>query len=86
MSGIRPFVVSGLEVNEADEGLIVFDSTSDLIHYLNSTAAVVFTLCDGTRSASEIAGFMAEAFELDEPPLSDVEGFLSTLSRKGLLR
>jgi hypothetical protein len=86
MSSARPSVVDGLEVNEAQEGLIVFDPKSGLIHYLNSTAAFVFTMCDGTLSASEIASFVAEAFELDEPPLGEIERCLRTLGSKGLLR
>jgi len=86
MPSVLPSVVDGLEVNELPEGLIVCDPTSDLIHYLNSTSAIVFTLCDGTHDASEIADFIALTVDLDEPPLVEVEGCLSALGSKGLLQ
>lgn len=82
----RPQVEPGLEVNEVRDGLTVFDSVADRIHYLNQTAAVVFTLCDGRHSVSDMAAFLAEAFELDEPPLDEVQECVGQLVRLGLLR
>ena len=82
----RPEVEPGLEVNEVRDGLTVFDSVADRIHYLNQTAAVVFTLCDGRRSVSDMAAFLAAAFELDEPPLAEVQECVGQLVRLGLIR
>ena len=82
----RPQVEPGLEVNEVRDGLTVFDSVADRIHYLNQTAAVVFTLCDGRHSVSDMAAFLAEAFELDEPPLDQVQECVGQLVRLGLIR
>ena len=82
----RPQVEPGLEVNEVRDGLTVFDSVADRIHYLNQTAAVVFTLCDGRHTVSDMAAFMAEAFELDEPPLDEVQECVGQLVRLGLIR
>ena len=82
----RPQVEPGLEVNEVRDGLTVFDSVADRIHYLNQTAAVVFTLCDGRHSVSDMAAFLAEAFELDEPPLDEVQECVGQLVRLGLIR
>ena len=82
----RPQVEPGLEVNEVRDGLTVFDSVADRIHYLNQTAAIVFTLCDGRRSASDMAAFLAEAFKLEEPPLNEVQECVGQLVRLGLIR
>jgi hypothetical protein len=82
----RPQVEPGLEVNEVRDGLTVFDSVADRIHYLNQTAAIVFTLCDGRRSVSDMAAFLAEAFKLDEPPLNEVQECVGQLVRLGLIR
>jgi hypothetical protein len=82
----RPSVVEDLEVNEANDGLIVYDPRTDRVHYLNSTAAVVFTLCDGEHDVAALAEFMAAAFELDEPPVVTVEECLAHLDQEGLLR
>ena len=86
MPSARPSVVEGLEVEEVRDGVTVFDPATGRVHYLNATAAIVFTLCDGTHSASEIARFVAEAFELDEPPIGGIEDCLSMLDRERLLR
>ncbi|HXN59798.1 MAG TPA: PqqD family protein [Acidimicrobiales bacterium] len=82
----RPQVEPGLEVNEVRDGLTVFDSVADRIHYLNQTAAIVFTLCDGRRSVSDMAAFLAEAFKLEEPPLNEVQECVGQLVRLGLIR
>jgi hypothetical protein len=86
MPSAPPSVVDGLEVSEAQEGLVVFDPASDLIHYLNSTSAIVFTLCDGSHSPLEIASVVSGVFGLDEPPLDEVALCLKDLRGKGLLR
>lgn len=86
MPSVRPSVVEGLAVEEVRDGLTVFDPATDRVHYLNATAAIVFTLCDGTHTASEIASFVAESFELDEPPGGEIEDCLSMLRSEGLLR
>jgi hypothetical protein len=83
---VAPSAVEGLEVNEVSDGLTVFDPATDRVHYLNETAAIVFTMCDGRRDASGIAAFMAEAFALDEPPLGEIEACLTMLGGEGLLR
>jgi hypothetical protein len=82
----RPQVEPGLEVNEVRDGLTVFDSVADRIHYLNQTAAIVFTLCDGRRSVSDMAAFLAEAFKLEEPPLNEVQECVGQLVCLGLIR
>jgi len=86
VTGDRPAVVDGLEVNEVKDGLVVYDADGDRVHYLNATAAVVFTLCDGTKDAAEIAGLVAQAFELDEPPRTEVDECLTQLRGEGLVQ
>lgn len=86
MANDRPSVVEGLEVNEVKDGLIVYEPERDRVHYLNSTAAVVFTLCDGTQDPAGIADLVAKAYRLDEPPLGEVEACLAQLRDEGLLR
>jgi len=86
MPSARPSVVEGLEVEEVRDGVTVFDPATARVHYLNATAAIVFSLCDGTHSASEIARCVAESFELDEPPIGEIEDCLRMLDRERLLR
>jgi coenzyme PQQ synthesis protein D (PqqD) len=82
----RPSVVDGLDVNEVKDGLIVYDTDGDRVHYLNATAAVVFALCDGTNDDASIADLVAKAFELGEPPRTEVDECLAQLRDEGLVR
>jgi hypothetical protein len=82
-----PFVPRpDLEIIAADEGFVVHDASRDVVHYLNHTAAIVLSLCDGKRSADEIAEMIRSHFELDEPPREDVSGILAQLEEQGLFQ
>jgi hypothetical protein len=82
----RPSVVDGLDVNEATDGLIVYQPNRDRVHYLNETAAAVFTLCDGSQDTADIAALLANAYGLDEAPSHEVEECLAQLRNEGLVR
>jgi hypothetical protein len=82
----RPSVIDGLDVNEVKDGLIVYESESDRVHYLNATASIVFTLCDGAHTAPDMAQVISVAFGLDRPPSAEVEECLETLAKEGLLK
>jgi hypothetical protein len=82
----KPNVIDGLDVNEVKDGLVVYEPASDRVHYLNATAAIAFTLCDGSHSASDMAKVVALAFGLDDPPRAEVETCLDTLFNEGLLK
>ena len=81
-----PHVLEGLEVHEIKDGLIVYQASHDRVHYLNATAGIVFALCDGTQSSRAIARHVATAYQLDDPPLEEVEQCLAHLRDEGLVR
>jgi hypothetical protein len=81
----RPTVASDLDINESDDGLIVYQASTDRVHYLNHTAGTVLALCDGTRDAAAIASFLADGFGLDEPPLDQTMDCLTELAEEGLV-
>jgi hypothetical protein len=85
MASDKPSPVEGLDVTEVKDGLIVYDPDEDRVHYLNATAAIVFTLCDGTKDRVAMAELVAKAYGLDEPPLEEVTMCLAQLSDEGLL-
>ncbi len=84
--GSNPVQVESLEVNEADDGLIVYDPSSDQVHHLNPTASVIFDLCDGTRDTDAIASTLAKVYSLQTPPIPDAIAGLSDLAERGLVR
>jgi hypothetical protein len=85
MEGV-PRKVESLEVNEADDGLVVYDAAHDQVHHLNPSAALIFDLCDGIREVDEIAATVAEVFRLDELPLAETRTGLDDLEARGLIQ
>jgi hypothetical protein len=82
----RPTRAATLEVNEVADGLVVYQSDPDRVHYLNHTAAVVFELCTGENSESEIVDLLGGAFALDAPPRHEVEACLAHLQHEGIVQ
>jgi hypothetical protein len=85
MSPRLPKMCAGLDINETDDGLIVYQESTDRVHHLNQTAAVVFQLCDGSHELEEIAESVGKLFDLSEPPALEVEACLENLAREGLI-
>lgn len=85
MKTALPVKVTGLELNEAASGFVVFDSSRDRIHYLNHTATLILELCTGDLSAADIADALKDAYSLPEPPITDVETTLERLRAEGLV-
>jgi hypothetical protein len=75
-----------IEVSESEDGYVVYDRRRDRVHYLNHTAAVVLELCTGENEASGIAALLCRAYDLPEPPASEIEGCLELLRQEGLVR
>jgi hypothetical protein len=81
----NPRRADGLEVNEADDGLVIYDPRSDLVHHLNATAALIFDLSDGTRAPDAIADAVGEVFGLADPPRDATLAGLEDLARRRLV-
>lgn len=87
MEGIpqRLTQAEGLEVHEAQDGLVAFNPATDRVHHMNATSSVLFELCDGTRETGELLALVADLFSLDEPPAAAVEEGLRQLLNEGVL-
>jgi hypothetical protein len=85
MNDVPPRKAAGLEVNEADDGLVVYDPVHDMVHHLNPTAATIFDLCDGTRDADAITVILAEVFGLNAPPHDQALAGLAELADRNLI-
>ena len=81
----QPRRAESLEVNEAEDGLVVYDPTHDQVHHLNASAALIFDLCDGTRGVDEIAAVLADLYGLEAPPLTETQQGLDELATRGLI-
>lgn len=81
-----PIARSDLEVNEAEDGLVVYDGANDRVHHLDRTASIIFSLCTGASSEPEMVHHLATAFG---QPAEEVAGHvakaLATFRAEGLL-
>jgi hypothetical protein len=82
VSNAYPRKAELLEVNEADDGLVVYD----MVHHLNPSASMIFDLCDGTRDLEEIALLLAVAYGLNAPPRDQALAGLQELVDRKLIR
>ena len=82
---MNPIATTSLEVNEAEDGLVVYDPASGMVHHLNASASMILDLCDGSRDPQGIAKVLGEAFELESPPLDETLAGLADLAGRGLV-
>ena len=75
--------VEGMDLNEVPDGYVIYDNHNNMVHYLNSTAAIVYQMCDGKHTIGEIADFVQSAFELKEEV--DVKQSVQDMLEAGLL-
>lgn len=80
----RPRRVRDYEVDEVEDGFVVYQHDRDRVHYLNNTGALVLELCTGRLTPAEIAAAVQQAFGLAEPLLREVEDLLAKLRAEAL--
>jgi len=81
----RPTKSDGFEIDEVEDGFVVYQPGQARVHYLNPTAKLILELCDGTLTAAQIAGLIEEAFGLPAPPAQEVDDALAKLADEGLV-
>jgi PqqD family protein of HPr-rel-A system len=82
----KPRVRQDLDVVELDDELVLYDPVRDEVHYLNSAAAIVFQLCDGSATVREMAGEIARPLGIPEKRIErQVRTLLKELRKVGLL-
>lgn len=67
-----PRVVPALEVNEAEDGVVIYNAALNEVHYLNHTATAVFDHCTGALTIAEIAAQIQALYELPAAPVKEV--------------
>ena len=85
MTEQRPKRIDGLEAHEVDDGLVVYQTATGRVHYLNAVAAVVYELCSGEHTEAEIEVLVGKAWELPEPPHDEVVACLAQLRGEGVV-
>lgn len=62
MAPIKPKSREDLTIVELDGEAVIYDDRNDKIHYLNTTATLVFSLFDGTATIRDLATDIAEVY------------------------
>ena len=75
----------GCEVSHTPDGFVLYQVSTEKVHYLNPTAAIIYELCGTGQHVSEMATYLQETFSLEEPPLADVVACLDNLVSEGLV-
>lgn len=81
-----PKVAEDLEINEVEDGYVIYQNKKDKVHYLNKTAVLVLEACTGTNSTSEIGNIVKTAYDLPEVPEKEVADCLKTLFDEELIK
>jgi hypothetical protein len=86
LAGLRPCRRKGVEQHPVVDDLVLYEQESNRTFALNRSAAAIWELCDGTRTANEIACELERALGTDERTLrDDVRSGILELYRLGLL-
>ena len=92
MPGLQNAMIDHIPVPTADVEMEVVDGEVLLYHpqqtraiYLNPTAAVVWGLCDGSRSVREIIRVIGESYPDADSVTDDVLATLTRLRESGVL-
>jgi len=81
----RPCKSDGLQIDEVEDGFVVYQADRARVHYLNPTARLILELCDGTLTAPQIAGLIEKTYRLPDAPRREVDEALATLQTEGLV-
>jgi hypothetical protein len=73
-------------VRRGSDDTAVFNSKTETLHILNTSALAIWELCDGSTTGNEMAGAIAELTDLDTDAASaDVATALDELVQRGLI-
>jgi PqqD family protein of HPr-rel-A system len=71
---------------DLEDGLILYNRDSSLVHHLNPSARIVWYLSDGTATVERLAHEIAEEYGLEwEPIRAQVAGLVAELDAVGLI-
>ena len=62
MKSKTPTIQSNFELEEIDGELLLYSPESTRSIYMNSTASIIWRLCDGKLTVGEIVNLLQEAF------------------------
>jgi hypothetical protein len=71
---------------EIDEVTVIISPSDSVMHELNDTGSFLWKNIDGQRSATELAGLLAESYEVTpDVALTDTQALLEEMSSRKLV-
>jgi hypothetical protein len=71
---------------EIDEATVIISPTDSVMHELNDTGSFLWKNIDGQRSAAELAGLLAESYEVaQDVALTDTQALLEEMTSRKLV-
>ncbi len=80
-----PVPVAGVEMEVVEGEVLLYHPQQTRAVYLNPTAAVVWGLCDGSRSIGDIIRVLGESYPDADSLTDDVLATLNQLQESGVL-
>lgn len=76
----------GIVVEEMDSEILIYRPSTHKAIHLNGTAAVIWKLCDGTRTTEDVVDCLAEQFPNAKSSIArEVQDAIDQLLRDGAL-
>lgn len=83
----RPRIRHDVQYRELEDGAVIYDTLTERIHTLNSTAAYIWNCCDGSQDLQQIASNLNQHLGMpSEELLEHVRRAVTQLHDEGLLR
>ena len=70
---------------ETADGMVVYQTDEEKVHYLNPTAAVVYTLCDTEQTLETISNFLKDIYDLPDTPTDEVRTCIEQLLEQNVV-
>ncbi len=86
LPNFRPTARPDLPFRELNDGGVVYDYRLDTLHSLNTTAAYIWTLCDGQHTIDDIVASIRENFrQFETDPDQEVRSIIEKFRTLNLL-
>ncbi|MEM7195506.1 MAG: PqqD family protein [Pseudomonadota bacterium] len=81
-----PTTKAGFELEEIDGELLLYSPSSTRSVYMNSTASIIWRLCDGNQTVQDIVTLLQEAFpEAKDSIEQDVVDSINLFAENGAI-
>ena len=83
----KPQQAPDYKLESIDDELLLFHPSQTTIIYCNSTASLVWQLCDGERTVADIIHLLKEAYpEAKDLLIGDIQTSLNQFAQQGAIR